>query len=269
MGIKLWPHMENEKHPSENMIHNEGCPSVTPYLLEGPARFPIIVICPGGGYGMRAEHEGEPVARWLNRIGVSAVVLNYRVMPYRHPVPLRDAHRAIRLVRHHATEWNLDSSRVGILGFSAGGHLASTAGTRYDSGNPHHTDPVERESSRPDLMVLCYPVITMGELTHEGSRSCLLGERQHDPDFIRLLSNEKQITADTPPVFLWHTVDDEDVPVENAMMFAEGLRDNNVPLDLHLYESGRHGLGLAEQHAEAGSWTMLCEAWLRRRKFIL
>jgi len=268
MRIWLWPHSENEEIHDENRLNNEGCPSITPYLMKGMGPFPVMIICPGGGYGMRAEDEGEPVAQWLNRIGVSAIVLNYRVAPYRHPTPLSDAHRAIRLVRHHADEWNIDASRVGILGFSAGGHLASTTGTHYDLGNPHSTDPVERESSRPDLMVLSYPVITMGKHTHEGSKSCLLGERQHDPNLIEELSGEEQITADTPPVFLWHTVDDEDVPVDNAMMFAAGLRSKGVPFELHLFESGEHGLGLAEQHAEASSWTMLCEAWLRRRRFI-
>lgn len=268
MRNRLWPDTKTEEILFEKEINNEGCPSVTPYLLEGSECSPVMIVCPGGGYGMRAEHEGEPVARWLNRIGVSAVVLNYRVAPYRHPTPLGDALRAIRLVRHRASDWNIDPSRVGILGFSAGGHLASTAGTHYDPGDPHSADPVERESSRPDLMVLSYPVITMGKHTHEGSRSCLLGERQHDPDLIGELSNEEQITADTPPVFLWHTVDDEAVPVENAMMFAEGLRSKGVPFELHFFESGTHGLGLAEQHAEAGLWPMLCEAWLRRRKFI-
>lgn len=262
MNFSLWPDLE-----LDNSGNNEACPSLTPYLLEDSGN-PVMIVCPGGGYGRRAEHEGEPVARWLNRIGVSAIVLNYRVAPYRHPIPMNDALRAIRLVRQRAVEWGIDTSRVGILGFSAGGHLASTAGTHYDQGNPFSEDQVERESSRPDVMVLCYPVISMGAYTHEGSRSCLLGEQQTDQEMIRLLSNELQITEQTPPTFLWHTVDDSAVPVENAMMFAEGLRRNNVPFDLHLFESGNHGLGLAEQHNEAGLWPTLCEAWLKRRRFI-
>src|SRR5690606_22698247 len=161
---------------------------MTPYLLEDDGPHPVVIVCPGGGYGMRAAHEGEPVARWLNSAGVSAFVLHYSVAPAQYPTALREAQRAIRTIRARAAEWRLDPARVGILGFSAGGHLASTAGLHYDSGKPDAADPIERQSSRPDLMVLCYPVITMGEYTHEGSRSNLLGGRRHDPAMIELLS---------------------------------------------------------------------------------
>ncbi len=263
LNVSLWPDSIMDRSGN-----NAGCPSLTPYLLKDE-QSPVMIVCPGGGYGMRAEHEGEPVARWLNRIGVSAVVLNYRVAPYRHPIPMNDALRAIRLVRHHADDWGIDATRVGILGFSAGGHLASTVGTHYELGNPCKEDPIDRESGRPDVMVLCYPVISMGAYTHEGSRSCLLGDRQNDQGMIELLSNEKQITDHTPPTFLWHTVDDAAVPVENVIMFAEGLRRNSIPFDLHLFESGEHGLGLADNHNEAGLWPTLCEMWLRRRRFII
>ncbi|MBT2653963.1 alpha/beta hydrolase [Bacillus sp. ISL-18] len=245
---------------------NENAPSIQPFLLEGTGPFPVIIVAAGGAYARRAEHEAYPVAKWLNSIGISSVVLNYRVAPYKHPIPLNDAKRAIRMVRSLAGDWNLDPSRVGILGFSAGGHLASSAGTHYDLGNPEAEDPAERYSSRPDLMILCYPVISMGEVAHVGSRTNLLGEFP-DAELVELLSNEKQITGETPPAFLWHTADDASVPVENSLLFAAGLGRHKVPFDLHVFESGRHGLGLAEEHSEASEWTRLCEKWLRKQNF--
>lgn len=263
VDLNLWP-----DKPLETEGDNQGCPSLTPYLLKGEGPFPGIVVLPGGGYMRRADHEGERVARWLNRIGISAFVLNYRVFPFHYPTQLQDAQRAIRMIRYKAAEWQLDPGRVGILGFSAGGHLASTAGTHYDNGDLQAIDPVERQSSRPDLMVLCYPVITMGIYAHEGSKVALLGDRKDDPRWVSLLSNETQITDDTPPTFLWHTVDDQGVPVENSLLFAESLRRHRVPFELHLFENGQHGLGLAEEHPEARAWPTLCEAWLVRRQFL-
>ena len=180
---------------------NEDCPNIELFLLEGEGPHPVMVVTPGGGYGHRAPHEGYPVAEWLNSIGISAIVLNYRVAPYKHPIPLGDAKRAIRLVRYHAHKWNIDPHRVGILGFSAGGHLATTVGTHFDLGNTKSEDPIEHISCRPDVMVLCYPVITMGEHTHAGSRLNLLGESP-DEEMISMLSNEERITENTPPAFL-------------------------------------------------------------------
>jgi acetyl esterase/lipase len=264
MHLSLWEHGVNE---SDQGSANEGCPSLTTYLLEGEGPHPLMVVCPGGGYGMRAAHEGEPIAKWLNRIGVSAVVLHYRVAPYKHPIPLQDAQRAIRMARHHAETWRVDPQRIGILGFSAGGHVASTAGTHYDAGALDAEDPIERESSRPDLMVLCYPVITMGEYTHEGSRTNLLGESLDDA-LVTLLSNETQVTGDTPPAFIWHTADDESVPVENSLQLAMALSRHRVPCELHVFERGTHGLGLAEDTREPKVWPQLCEAWLQGRNFI-
>jgi acetyl esterase/lipase len=264
MSINLWPNM-----PLEREGENAGCPSMTPYLLEGEGPYPVMIVCPGGGYRRRADHEGEPVARWLNGLGISAFVLHYRVAPFQYPNALQDALRAIRTVRYYASEWKLDPARVGILGFSAGGHLASTAGTFYDLGNEHAEDPIEQESGRPDLMVLCYPVITFkGEFAHEGSRANLLGERQSDPSMVELLSTETRITPETPPAFIWHTADDEAVGVENAFMFAAGLRRNKIPFDLHIFDSGRHGIGLAGEHREAKAWPSICEKWFKRRGFI-
>jgi len=247
---------------------NKGCPSMTPYLLEGEGPYPVMIVCPGGSYIARAHHEGEPVAKWLNTIGISAVVLNYRVAPFTYPSQLMDAQRAIRLVRHHAVEWNLDHDRVGILGFSAGGHLAATAGTHFDHGCTDSEDPVEWHSSRPDLMVLCYPAISLTSFAHAGCNQALLGEHHEQVELLELLSNEKQVTADTPPAFLWHTVDDGEVPVEHTLLFAQALQQHKIAYDLHLFESGSHGIGLAVGHREAEAWPALCEAWLKRRTFI-
>ena len=259
--IPLWDDLRLEENGQ-----NESAPSIQPYLLEGPRPFPVMIVAAGGAYARRAEHEAYPVAEWLNSIGISAVVLNYRVAPYKHPIPLSDAKRAIRMVRYKAIDWNLDPNKIGILGFSAGGHLASSAGIHFDFGNPVAEDPIERFSSRPDLMALCYPVLSMGEYTHEGSRLNLLGEKQ-EAELVELLSNENQITEESPPAFLWHTADDASVPVENSLMFAAGLRRYKVPFDLHIFESGRHGLGLAEEHPEAREWPRLCELWLRKQGF--
>lgn len=258
----LWP----EGAPYAMGDADEDRPAIFPYLLEGKGN-PAVIVCPGGGYGMRAAHEAEPVALWLNSIGISAFVLRYRVAPYRYPCALLDAQRAIRTVRHEADRFGIDPGRVGILGFSAGGHLASTAGTRFDAGRPEADDPVERQSSRPDLTILCYPVITMRDpFTHAGSRLNLLGPEPED-DRIALLSSEDQVAADTPPVFLWHTSDDAAVPVENSLMFAAALRKRGVPFDLHVYAHGRHGLGLAKDDPHVGGWTDACASWLKLNGF--
>jgi acetyl esterase/lipase len=237
-------------------------PAIKPYLLPGGSLHPAIIVLPGGGYTNRAAHEGEPIARWLNEIGVSAFVLSYRVAPYRHPVPLLDVQRAIRTVRSRAAEFGVDPQRIGILGFSAGGHLASTAGTHFDAGDPNATDPVERASCRPDALILCYPVISFGEYRHDGSRTSLLGENPPQ-ELIDLLSNEKQVTAQTPPTFLWHTANDGAVPVENSLLFAAALSRHKVPFDLHVFADGPHGVGLALDRPALAAWTGLCAAWLK------
>ena len=225
-----------------------------------------MIVCPGGGYQRHAPHEGEPVARWLNTLGVTAFVLEYRLAPYRHPYPLLDAQRAIRTVRHHAARWNLDPQRIGILGFSAGGHLAACASTRHDPGDPASDDPVERVGCRPDALVLCYPVISFGPHGHRGSMVNLLGE---DPpeELRRSLSTELQVTAGTPPAFLWHTAEDAGVPVENSLLFAGALSRHDVPFELHVFPHGRHGLGLAEAEPHVSAWTRLCSAWLAQVGF--
>jgi len=260
--IPLWP----GGAPLATGVSDEDCPAITPYLAEGGGDAAVVVI-PGGGYQMRADHEGEPIAKWLNSIGIHAFVLRYRVHPYLYPCAFQDASRAVRFVRHHAQEWGIDRGKVGVLGFSAGGHLTSTVGTHYDLGDEQAVDPIERQSSRPDLLVLCYPVIAMdGPYHHTGSRHNLLGA-EADADQVELLSNERQVTPDTPPTFLWHTSDDEIVDVENSLLFASALRRNNVPFDLHVYEKGPHGLGLAENDPHVASWTTVCSLWFKRYNF--
>ena len=257
---------------AEDIAPEERTPRLTPYLPatpngSGDAPRAAIVVCPGGGYGRRAPHEGEPVARWLNGLGIAAFVLDYRVAPFRHPFPLLDAQRALRTVRHRAAAWRVDPRRVGILGFSAGGHLAATAATHHDAGDPTAADPIDRLSSRPDLLVLCYPVITFaGPARHAGSMRNLLGDAPTEAQQ-RHLSGELQVNANTPPTFLWHTAEDAGVPVENSLLFASALGRHGVPFALHVFPQGRHGLGLATDAPGASAWPALCATWLRTLSF--
>jgi len=240
-------------------------PKITVYLAPADrATGAAVVVCPGGGYQvLAADHEGKQIAEWLNSLGVSAFVLQYRLGErYHHPAPLQDAQRAIRIVRSRAKEWRVDPKRVGILGFSAGGHLASTAATHFDDGQPDAADPIEREGSRPDFAVLCYAVISLEDPTaHAGSRRNLLGDPP-DPALVALLSNDKQVTARTPPTFLWHTADDTAVPVENSLQFFEALHKAGVPGELHVFPHGRHGLGLAPGDPSVSQWPRLCAVWM-------
>ncbi len=228
-----------------------------------------FVVCPGGGYGGLAEHEGKPVAQWLNTLGITGYVLKYRLGPrYHHPVEMRDAQRALRYVRAHAAENKIDPHRIGILGFSAGGHLASTVATHFDAGDPKAPDMVNRVSCRPDAAVLLYPVITMTDpFTHGGSRHNLLGDTP-DPELVNLLSNERQITKQTPPVFLVHTSDDSVVPVENSLLFALACRAARVPCELHVYEHGPHGFGLGGNNPVLNTWPASCAMWLKANGFL-
>jgi len=232
-----------------------------------PYQTSAIIICPGGGYGGKADYEAYPVAQWLNSLGVSAFVLDYRVAPYLHPFSLLDARRAIQYVRSRSDEWWIDPQRVGILGFSAGGHLAATAGTHFEAYPQAPADAVGKYPFQPDLMILCYPVISFGHFRHDGSMRALLGnnptEEQRD-----LLSNEKQVTSQSAPAFLWHTADDEAVPVENSLLLASALRANRVPFELHVFPHGPHGLAMAESDPQVGQWKGLCARWLVGRGFI-
>ncbi len=258
--IQLW----TENAPGAQGGGDEDVPALQAYPVQEKGRGAVIVV-PGGGYGMRADHEGEPIALWLNDVGIPAFVLRYRVAPYRHPSPLTDVQRAIRYVRHHSGQWGINPARIAVLGFSAGGHLTASAGTLYDSGNPDATDPIDRESCRPDAFIPCYPVITMKlPHVHEGSRLNLLGDNP-DQALVESLSCETRVTPDTPPAFIWHTADNEVVPVENALLLAGALSRNKVPYELHVYESGRHGLGLSEGDRHVATWTDLCGTWLTKR----
>ncbi|MBI5396566.1 MAG: alpha/beta hydrolase [Verrucomicrobia bacterium] len=226
-----------------------------------------VVICPGGGYGhLAVKHEGADIAAWLNARGVAAFMLKYRLGPrYHHPSPMLDVQRAVRTVRTRAAEWSVDPKRIGVWGFSAGGHLASTAGTHFGGGNAGSSDKIERASCRPDFMILAYPVISMETgVTHGGSRNNLLG-KEPDPKLVELMSNEKQVTKRTPPAFLFHTRDDQAVPVENAVRFHDALQKAEVPAEIQLYDHGKHGVGLAPNDPVLCTWPDRLEAWLKAR----
>jgi acetyl esterase/lipase len=226
-----------------------------------------VVICPGGGYAhLSMEKEGTDIAKWLNARGVAGFVLQYRLGPkYHHPVELHDAQRALRYVRSHAADYGIAPNRIGIWGFSAGGHLASSTGTHFDSGDPNAADPIDRAGSRPDFMILSYPVITLvGPKTHQGSKKNLLGDNP-DPDLARSLSSELQVTAQTPPTFLFTTNGDTTVPAENSIEFYLAMRKAGVPGELHVYQNGPHGVGLALNDPILSSWPQRLEAWLHLR----
>lgn len=263
----LWP----EGAPGALGKEDKDIPTLTVFLPDAAkATGAAVVICPGGGYGGLANHEGADYARWLNEQGIAGFVLKYRLGPsgYHHPAMLQDAARAVRTVRARADEWKLNAKRVGIMGSSAGGHLASTLLTHFDAGKADATDPIERQSSRPDLGILCYPVISMAtDFTHKGSKFNLLGANPSEK-LSREVSSELQVTKETPPTFLWHTWEDKGVPVENSLMFAEALQKQGVRFDLHVYEKGGHGLGLGTREwnpEKRHPWTRDCEFWLRER----
>ena len=267
-SFPLWP----EGAPGALGKEDKDIPTLTPYLPEpGKATGAAVVICPGGGYGMLAPHEGVQYARFLNEYGIAGFVLKYRLgsSDYRHPAMLQDAARAVRLVRARAGEWKVDPKRIGIMGSSAGGHLASTLLTHFDVGQADATDPIERQSSRPDLGILCYAVISLGEFGHRGTMNNLLGN-DPSPELVRLLSNELQVTKETPPCFIWHTYEDNAVPVENSLQFAEALRKAGVPCDLHIYQKGQHGIGLGTSDwnpEKRHPWTHDCIFWLQAQGF--
>jgi acetyl esterase/lipase len=267
LKLPLWPNGA----PGADGKEPADIPTITVYLPPADkASGAAVVICPGGGYGgLAMDHEGHQIAKWLNSFGVAGVILKYRHAPkYRHPIPLGDAQRALRYVRANAKEWKIDPQRVGILGFSAGGHLASTAGTHFDKGDANAKDPIDRISCRPDFTVLVYPVITLvGPYAHKGSRNNLLGDKQ-DAKVVESLCNEKQVTADTPPTFLTHTKEDKGVPPENSMLFHEACKKAGVESEIHLYEKGRHGLGLGPKDLEFSQWPQRCQEWMVKMKIV-
>lgn len=264
-GIRLWegaaPGSLGERPVDQ--------PTLTAYLPDPAKRNgATMIVLPGGGYSNLAAHEGAGYAEWFAAQGYTAYVLKYRLgsAGYRHPAMLNDVARAVRMARVWAKRDGLDPAKIGVIGSSAGGHLAATIATHFEAGKTDAADAIERESSRPDIVVLCYPVITLGEFAHAGSRNQLLGQNPA-PELVQNLSNELQVTKETPPCFIWHTVADRTVPVENALLFASALRKAGVPFSLHIYETGGHGLGLGRPNNPAPPWADQMLYWFKERKF--
>lgn len=247
--IQLWP----QGAPLFDESIDQKQPSLTAFPVEGSRG--AVIVCPGGGYVMKATHEGAPIARMLNQADISAYVLDYRVAPYTMPAPILDVNRAVRVLRARGYD------KVGVLGFSAGGHLTAMAGTMYDAGNPDDPDPIERLSSRPDAFVPCYAVVSFSAFTHSGSRLSIMGKDTDNWKALRAMSGELRVTPDTPPCFMWHTASDATVPVENSLNMAAACVKNGVPVELHIFPEGEHGLGLAGG-TPVGQWTTLCQNWL-------
>jgi acetyl esterase/lipase len=246
-------------------------PRMTVYLPRAvPAGTTAVIILPGGGYrNLAMNHEGRQVANYLNSVAIAAFVLEYRLGPrYHYPVELEDAQRAIRMVRSHATEWHIAPDHIGVMGFSAGGHLAATASTHFDSGQSTAADPVDRVSSRPDFSILGYPVISLTEAwTHQGSKTNLLGDNP-PPDLVRSLSADLAVTARTPPTFIFQTNADTTVPAENSVYYYLALRKAGVPAEMHIFENGPHGVGLATDDPALSEWPKLLVNWLRAHRLV-
>jgi acetyl esterase/lipase len=263
-------HQEKIQKGEITAITDVQMPDIAVYLpTKRFATGQAVIICPGGGYWVLAyDLEGTDIAKYLNSIGVAGIVLKYRLPTYGNCIepykaPLMDAQRAMRLVRYNASQWNIDRDKVGIMGFSAGGHLASTLGTHFDYGNPAASDSVEKLSSRPDFMILMYPVITFTDsCMHKGSRDALLGK---DPDInlVRYYSNELQVKKDTPPAFFALADNDKGVPVENTLLIYKALREKNIPAELHILSEGDHGFGLGTGNEHVASWANNLKLWLR------
>jgi acetyl esterase/lipase len=267
-AIPLWP----GGAPGALGHSTNDIPTLTPYLPDlTNATGAAMVICPGGAYAHLAPHEGNDYALWLNQHGVTCFVLKYRLgsSGYHYPAEFQDAARAVRWVRAHADDYRIDPKRVGIMGSSAGGHLASMLLTHFDSGDANSPDEIERQSSRPDIGILCYPVITMGEFAHQGSKDNLLGKNP-SPELVKELSSELQATTNTPPCFIWQAFEDKTVSVENSLLFAEALRKNHVPFDLHIYQKGKHGQGLGDKppFEHPLPWADECLSWLELQSFV-
>ena len=241
-------------------------PTITPYLVDTKEPRGAVIVLPGGGYEGLAPHEGEPYARLVNAMGAHAFVATYRLAPYKHPVMLYDVLRAVKVVRAHAKEWNIDPNKIAVMGSSAGGHAALMAAAHFDAPLSYETDVIDEVSARPDGCILCYPVVTMREWTHEGSRRALLGE---DPteELLSYASLEEQVREDMPPVFLWSTAADDAVPILNSTAFLAALSQKGVPFEAHIFPYGHHGLGLAEDHPHVAQWAPLLQNWLRLMKF--
>lgn len=263
--------IEEERNQTEILVVSKvQQPQIEIYLpSKRNATGKAVVICPGGGYGVLAyDWEGSDIAKWLNSHGIAGIVLKYRLPSSEtqtspHLVPMTDGQRAIRLVRSHATEWNIQPDQIGIMGFSAGGHLASTLGTHFDGGDATAEDEIEKISSRPDFMILGYPVISFSQhITHIGSRNNLIGK---DPEqqWVDFFSNELQVKSDTPPTFIFHAQDDKAVPVQHSLLFYKGLLEKEVPAEMHLFPTGGHGFSLSlNMKGTQGGWMENCIRWI-------
>jgi acetyl esterase/lipase len=269
------PQSEAQEEPQTFPLWANGAPGALgteaediPTLTYYPARGAVptaVIVAPGGGYQHLAmNHEGRQVANWFNAMGIKAFVLKYRLGPrYHHPIELGDAQRAIRYVRSHAAEYGVRPDRIGMMGFSAGGHLASTAETHYDMGNSQASDPIDRVSSRPDFAILGYAVISFtAPYAHRGSARALVGDSP-DPKLLEDLSNDLRVTPQTPPTFLFSTSADTGVPSENSVAFYLALHKAGVPAELHIFQNGPHGVGLDLGDPALGSWPTLLLHWLR------
>ena len=252
----------------KQFIETESDPA-RPTLDHYPASYwttgAAVIICPGGAYALLGTgHEGQLVAKWFNEQGVIAFVLRYRHAPeYHYPVPVLDVQRAIRYVRFHAKEYGINPTMIGVMGFSAGGHLASTAATHFDAGDPAATDPIDRVSCRPDFAILCYPVISFVEpYSNWGSRSNFFGTSNPSENLARQYSNELQVKTNTPPTFIFHTDADTDVPAENSIAFYLALRKEHIPAELHIYRTGRHGVDLWQGDPLLGDWPRQAARWM-------
>src|SRR5206468_10592510 len=260
--ILLWP----VGAPGALGQDDQDKPALTVYMppnTTGPMT--AVIVAPGGSYArLSMNNEGRAPANYLNSLGIAAFVLRYRLGPqYHHPIELGDAQRAIRTVRARAADWHIAPDRIGMMGFSAGGHLASSASTHFDGGRSDAADPIDRVSSRPDFAILGYPVISFVEpWTHQGSKTNLLGEHP-DPALARSLSSETQVTASTPPTFIYHTSADTVVPVENAVAYFLALRKAGVTAEMHVFRNGPRGTGLAQQDPALAEWPRLLANWLR------
>ncbi|SHH49938.1 alpha/beta hydrolase [Clostridium grantii] len=245
-------------------------PTLDTYILDGEKKRPAVLICAGGGYGFTSEREKEPIAMKFNSAGFHAFILNYSVAPRKHPQPLLDTSRAMCIIRENADQWKIDSEKIAVCGFSAGGHLAASLGVHFEKNYLFDTPLIKKELNKPNALILAYPVITSGEFAHRGSFDNLLGLEASE-EILEEMSLEKQVNDKVPPTFIWHTFEDTAVPVENTLLFARELRKNNVPFELHIYPEGGHGLSLAIEETanddtqvipHVATWIELCTQWL-------
>ena len=262
-NIRLWPEGQVPYFKKE---YGQDEPTLTPYLLNDGKKSGAVIVCPGGAYRVRADYEGGPVAEEINKYGVNAFVLNYRLFPYKYPAITEDVLRAVRYVRYHADELGVDPDRIAVLGFSAGGHLANSSMCVFDYGR-EEGDEIDRVSSRPDGVILCYGVISLQKYTHQGSRQVLIGGLENEAELAVKMSGELAVKEDTPHCFIWHTQDDQAVPVQNSLDLYAALTEKKIPSALYVFPHGQHGLGLAKDRNDVSKWSELLGCWLVNEGF--